>query len=175
MQKSNVPLQVLLTLLQNPLFKVHEVKGMRVVYLLSLQPLHIKGEMVRNLLPVEDTIDHVTTKQPHLYLVTSVRVDLVVLMDRLENVRCCRSVRKLQVVESFFVHRQLVSPLEVFDRHILQDYGYLTVGILKHQVSFHIFFLHLTHKFLELCRLHALVPPLRVNIDFIQRVRHLPT
>ena len=59
---------------------------MRVVDLLGLQPLHVKRKVVRYFLPVEYSVYHVTTKQTHLYLVTSVRVDLTILVNRLKYV-----------------------------------------------------------------------------------------
>lgn len=105
MQKGDVPLQVLLALLEDPLLEVDEIKGVRVLDLLGLQPLDKEGEVISNLLPIEDPIDHVTAEQPHLDLVASVRVDLAVLVDRFEDVRGRRSVRKLQVIEGFLVNR----------------------------------------------------------------------
>lgn len=92
MEESDVAFEVLLGFLEDPLFKVDEVEGVRVVYLLRLQPLYEEGEVIRYLLAVEDPVDHVAAEQPHLDLVTGVRVDLAVLVDRLEDVRCSRSV-----------------------------------------------------------------------------------
>jgi hypothetical protein len=62
MQEGDVSLQILLGLLQNPLLEVDEVEGVRVLDLLGLQPLDEEGEVVGDLLPEEDTVDHVTAE-----------------------------------------------------------------------------------------------------------------
>lgn len=59
---------------------------MRVVDLLGLEPLDEEGKVIVNLLPVEDTVDHVAAEEPHFDLVAGVRVDLCVLMDRFKDV-----------------------------------------------------------------------------------------
>jgi hypothetical protein len=71
----------LLRFLQDPFLEVDKVKSMRVLNFFSLQPFDEKREMVRYLLPVEDSVYHVAAEQPHLYLVTRVRVDLPVLVN----------------------------------------------------------------------------------------------
>ena len=81
MQESNVTFKVLLGLFEDPLLEVDEVEGMRVVDLASLQPFNVERKVVRNFLAVEDSVDHVTAKQPHLNLVSSVRVNLAVLVN----------------------------------------------------------------------------------------------
>lgn len=146
---------------------------MRVLYLLSLQPLDEKREVVRNLLSVEDSVYHVTTKQTHLYLVTSVRVDLTVLVNRLKNVRRCRTIRKLQLVESALIHCQLITLLEVLYRHILQHDRYLAVSILEHQMGLHVLLLHLRHELFVLRSLGTLQPLTRFYLGLSQTIRHL--
>ena len=69
MQQSNIPLQVRLSLLQNPLLEEDEVKGVRVLDSLGLQPFDEEWKVVVNLLPIEYSIDHMTAEQPHLYLI----------------------------------------------------------------------------------------------------------
>lgn len=54
---------------------------MGVLDLFGLEPLDEKREVVRNFLPVENSIYHVATEQPHLYFVPCVRVDLAVFVD----------------------------------------------------------------------------------------------
>lgn len=81
MEEGDVPFEVLLGLLEDPLLEVNEIEGVRVVNLTGLQPLDIKREVIGNFLPVEDPVDHVATKKPHLYLIPRVRVDLVVLVN----------------------------------------------------------------------------------------------
>lgn len=66
---------------------------------LALQPVDEVREIVRDLATVEDAVDHVAAEQTHLYLVSQVQVDLLVLVDALEYVRCCRTVREFQFVE----------------------------------------------------------------------------
>lgn len=88
MQQGNIFLQVLLLLLQDPLLEVQEVESVWVVYPFPLQPVHEVREVLRDLVPYEYPVYHVTTKQTHLYLVTQVRLDAFVLVDCLEYVRC---------------------------------------------------------------------------------------
>jgi hypothetical protein len=85
-QECDVALKILLRLLKNPLFKVYEIKSMRILYLFCLQPLNEKRKMIRNLLSVEYPVYHMTTKQSHFNFVTSMRVYLSVLVNRLENI-----------------------------------------------------------------------------------------
>ena len=62
MQKSNIPLQVLLRLLKDPLLEVDEIKGMRILDPLGLEPLDKEGEVISNFLPIEDPIHHMATE-----------------------------------------------------------------------------------------------------------------
>ena len=62
MEESDVTFKILLRFFQNPLLKVDEVKSVGIFYLFGLEPLHIKWEMVRNFLPIENTVDHVATE-----------------------------------------------------------------------------------------------------------------
>jgi hypothetical protein len=75
-QQRDVSLEVLLRLLQDPFLEVEEVKCVRVFDLLGFDPFDEEGEVVRNLLTVEDSIHHVAAEETHLDLVTRVRVDL---------------------------------------------------------------------------------------------------
>ena len=70
----------------NPLLEVVEIETMRVGDLPAGQPLAVTLEVVRNLLAVEDAVDHVATEETQLDLVARVGVDLLVLVDRLEDV-----------------------------------------------------------------------------------------
>ena len=88
-KKRDVSLQVLLTLLQNPFLKVDEVESMRIVNLFCLQPFDKEWKMVVYFLSVEDSVNHVTAEKAHLNLVSCVRVNFCVLMDRFKDVRCC--------------------------------------------------------------------------------------
>ena len=62
---------------------------MRIFYLLCLKPLDEEREMIRNLFTIKDPIDHVAAEQSHLYLISCMRINLIVLMDRLEDIGCC--------------------------------------------------------------------------------------
>ena len=88
--------------------------------------------MVRNFFSVENSIDHVTAEEPHFYLIPSMRVYFVVLVDRFKDVGGGGPVRKLEVVKSFFIDVEFIPFLKIFDWHILQHYSNFTVGVLKH-------------------------------------------
>ena len=62
MQFRNILLQIPLSLLMNPLFEVVEIKSIGVVDLPGLQPLNVVREIITHLLPVEYSVDHVTTE-----------------------------------------------------------------------------------------------------------------
>jgi len=85
-QKGDVALQILLRFLQYPPFEVYKVKSMRVLNLLGFQPLYEKRKVIRNLFPVKNSIDHVTTEQPHLYLVPSMWVYFRIFVYRFKYV-----------------------------------------------------------------------------------------
>jgi hypothetical protein len=92
MKKRDIPLQVLLRLLEDPLLKIDKIESVRVLYLLGFEPFHKEWEMVGDFLPIEDAVNHMATEQPHLDLVSCVGVDLRVLVNRLKNVRSSRPV-----------------------------------------------------------------------------------
>lgn len=131
MQFGYVLLQVLLGLFVDPLLEVVEVKSMRISDLSGLLPLDEKGEVVSHLLPVEDTVDHMAAEQTQFNFVTSVRMDLLVLMDSLENVGSRGSVGKLQLLKGLLIHLSLVPLSEVLNRHLAQHVSDLTIHILK--------------------------------------------
>ena len=99
MEESNVALKVLLSLFKDPLLEVDEVKGMRVVDFASLQPFNVERKVVWNFFAVEYSVDHMAAKQPHLDLVSSVRVNLTILMDRLKYVAGSRTITEFEVIE----------------------------------------------------------------------------
>jgi len=88
-EKSDVAFQILLRFLEDPSFEVDKVECVWVIYLFCFQPFNEKWEMIRNFFPVENSIDHMTTEQPHLNFVSCVRVNFTIFMDRFEDVRSC--------------------------------------------------------------------------------------
>jgi len=109
-----------------------------------------------------------TTKQSHLNFVASVRVDLVVLVNRLENVRSRRSVRKLKLVECFLIHSQFVSPVEVFYRNIVQNHIDFVVSVLIHQMRLHVLLYQLLQKLFKLWCFCRLLPFFTINVGICQ-------
>ena len=119
MQQGDILLQVVLSLLENPLLEINKIEGVGVADVLRLQPADEVGEIVWDLPPVEYPVYHVAAEQPHFYLVPQVQIDFLVLVDALEYMRSCRPVRKLQLIERSLAHCQRVSFLEIFYRHVL--------------------------------------------------------
>jgi hypothetical protein len=105
-------------------------------------------------------------EQPHLYLITGMRVYFVVLVDGFEDVRGGRPVGKLEVIESFFIDVKFVTFLKIFNRHVLQNYSNFAISVLKHKMCFHVLLFHFVHVSFEFHRFHAFVPPLVVNVGF---------
>lgn len=138
-KEGDVLFKVVLGLLVDPLLEVVEVEGVGVLDLALREPLVEVGEVVTHFLPVEDAVYHVAAEQSQLDLVPRVRVDLLVLVDALEDVRGRRPVRKFQIVEGFLVDLRLVALLEVFNRHFSKNMADFVVDILEQEMSFHIF------------------------------------
>lgn len=65
---------------------------MGVFDLLGLQPFDEKREVIRNFFSVKNSIDHMTAEKSHLYFVSSMWIDFVVLMDGLEDVGSGRAI-----------------------------------------------------------------------------------
>lgn len=61
-QQGYVLLQILLSFLQDPLLEIYEIESMRIFYLLILEPPYEKGKVIRDLLSVEYTIDHMAAE-----------------------------------------------------------------------------------------------------------------
>ena len=96
---SYIFLQILLSLIVNPLFEVVEVENVGVVDVSVVEPLYKKGKVVCHFFPVENAVHHVATEQSQLYLVSGMCMDLLVLVDGFENVRGGRSVCEFQLLE----------------------------------------------------------------------------
>ena len=127
---------------------------------LVLQPVYEMWEVVRDFLADEDPVDHVAAKQPHFYLVPQVQIDLLVLMDALENVRSCRSVREFQLIKTFLHNVQRVAFLEVLDRHVLNDVQNQSVSVLESELRFQLFLLEFITIFFVFFCLSAFLPGL---------------
>jgi hypothetical protein len=89
MKKGDVAFQILLSFLQNPSFEVNKVERMWIFDLFCLEPLDEKRKVIRNLFPVENSINHMTTKQSHLDFISSVRVYFCIFVYRFKNIRSC--------------------------------------------------------------------------------------
>jgi hypothetical protein len=154
----DVLLQIALGLLMDPLLEVVEIESIRVGDLSALEPLEVVGEVVGYLLAVKDAVDHMTAEETQLDLVTCVRMDFLVLVDGLEDVRGRRTVGELQLLEGFLSHLRFVSLLKVFDRHLSQHVPHLAVGVLEVQMRFHVLLLQQGHESLVLWGFNALLP-----------------
>ena len=55
---------------------------------LSLEPFYEKWKVLGHLFSIEDSVYHMAAEKPHFYLVSQMRVHLLILVDRFENVRC---------------------------------------------------------------------------------------
>lgn len=62
MEEGNIFFQVLLFLLQNPLFEIDKVKMMCIVYIFPLKPVHKIGEVFRHFRTRKYSVYHMTTK-----------------------------------------------------------------------------------------------------------------
>lgn len=95
MKLSNVFLEVVLSLIVDPLLEVMEIEDVRVTDLPVIEPLHEEWEVVTDFFSVENSVDHVAAKQPELNFISCMRMYLFVLMYRLEDMGCSRSVSEL--------------------------------------------------------------------------------
>lgn len=141
MEVGDVLLEVLLCLLVDPLLEVVEIKGMRVLDLPWGQPLAVSLEVIWYFLAVEDAVDHVAAEEAEFDLVAGVGMDLLVLVDRLEDVGSGWTVCKLQLVEGLLRHLGPVTFFEVFYVDLAQHVAGLVVAILKEKMCFHVLLL----------------------------------
>lgn len=62
MKMHNILLQVLLSLIMDPLLEIMEIKGITIFYFLIIQPFEVKFKITLQLLAIEDSIYHMTAK-----------------------------------------------------------------------------------------------------------------
>lgn len=137
---------------------------MGIIYFLPLQPVDKIWEIFRNVGSLENSIDHMTAKQPHFYFILQMWVNFSIVLDHFKNVRGCGSVRFFKIVKSFFVYLQGISKLEVFDWHIVYNILDQDVGVFKRKLRFKLFFLKFYHKKSIIICFGALLPSFRINI-----------
>lgn len=99
MELPNVLFEVVLSLVMDPLLEVVEIEHVGVRDMLCVEPLDKEWEVVSHLFSVEDSVDHMTTEESQLYLVAGVRMNFLILMDGLEDMRGRRPVCELQLLE----------------------------------------------------------------------------
>ena len=119
MQKSDVPFQVFLYFFIDPSLKVNKVKSVGIVNFFLLQPLHKERKMFQNFLSAKDSIDHVTTEQSHLDLVSQMWIYFLVFVNCLENIRGSWSIGEFELIEGFLSNLELVTFLKVFNWNVL--------------------------------------------------------
>jgi hypothetical protein len=129
--------------------------------------------MIFDFFPVEDSVDHVTTKQSHLNLVPGVGINFFVFMNDLENVRGCRSVSEFKIVKSFFCNGQFVSLVEILNRNFVDDSSDFIVSVFKHDLGLHDLFIELIDFFLILYSFSTLTPLAFSHSNFIQALWHV--
>jgi len=69
-QKGNVSLNILLGLFVDPSFEVYKVKCMRKLNFFLFYPLSEKWKVIQDFFTIENSVDHVATKEFHLYLIS---------------------------------------------------------------------------------------------------------
>jgi hypothetical protein len=62
-----------------------KIECIGIYYFSCSEPLVVALKVISNFLPVKDSIDHVAAKQAQLYLISCMRMDLLVLVDGLED------------------------------------------------------------------------------------------
>lgn len=136
---------------------------MWVFYTLLTQPVYEVGEVVRDLLPDENPVDHVAAEQTHFYFVTHVQVDLLVFVDGFEDVGGCRTVGELQLVKTLLSDVESISLFKVFDGHVLDYILDLGICIFECKLCLELFFLQFIAILLVLLSIHAFVPSFLFN------------
>lgn len=113
---------------------------MLISYSFPLQPFRKKWEVLIHLFSIENSIYHVTAEKSHLYFVPHMAVNVLVLMNVLENVRRCRSVRQFQLIENFLLYFQFVPFLEILYRNVVDNSTHFIECVFIHDVGLHILF-----------------------------------
>ena len=80
-------------------------------------------------------------KQPHFNFVSQMKVDSFVLVNALENVGSSRPVGELEFIKTLLIDVQGVPLFEVFDRHVLNNIGNLSVCVFESKLSFQLLLL----------------------------------
>jgi hypothetical protein len=88
MKQYDVLVKVLLGLAQNPFLEVNEVKSL-IRQSISNQPFDVILKVSFDFGWIEDAVDHMATEQSHLYFIFEVTFNGLVLMYKLEYMRCC--------------------------------------------------------------------------------------
>ena len=152
----------------DPLFEVVEVERVGVLDFPRLQPLRVVREVVIHLLPVENTVYHVAAKQPQLYLIPSVPMDLFVLVNCFEDVGCGGPVCEFQLFEGVLPHLRFVAPLKILDRHFSENMSDLAVDVFEVEMSLHVLLLEEGESCLVLRGLGGFFPVGLVNVGLLK-------
>lgn len=129
MQKCYVSLQILLDLFVNPSFEINEIKCLWEFYFLLFKPLWEKWKMIQNFLSVENSVNHMATKQSHFYLVSQMGINFLIFMNWLENIWCSWTIWKFKLIEKFLVDFKFVPSLKILNWNVLQDIFYFIVCV----------------------------------------------
>lgn len=158
--------------LEDPLLEIYKIEGVRIVDLLGFEPLDEEGEVIRYFLTVEDAVNHMAAEKSHLYLVSCMRVNFGILVNRFKDVGRGRTIGEFQLVERLLIDRQFISLFEVFDWHVFEDHIHFTVSVLIHDMSLHVLFLELAYELFEFRRFRAFQPSPTLNTNFLQAFGH---
>ena len=101
------------------------------------------------------------------------KVDSFVLMNALENVGSSRPVGELEFIKTLLIDVQGVPLFEVFDRHVLNNIGNLSVCVFESKLSFQLLLLQLMQVAFVLLCVCAFIPSLLLDICICQAFWHL--
>ena len=141
MQFGNILFQIMLCLLMDPLLEIMEVEGVRIRDLSYFQPFQKEWKIVSHFLAVENAVDHVAAEKTKFDFVASVRMDLFVFVDGLEDMRSGGSISEFKLFEGLLGDFRFVTLAKILDRHLTQHMTHLTVNILEVEMSLHVFLL----------------------------------
>lgn len=166
---SDVFLQVVLSLVVDPLLEIVEVEDVRVADVSGCQPLGEEGEVVAYFFAVEDSVDHVAAEESEFDFVAGVRVYLLVFMDGLEDVGGGGPVGELEFFEGVFCDIWFVSFLKIFDGHFSEYLCNFAVDIFEGEMCFHVFFLQMGEVLFVLWCFGAFFPVVFIDVSVGQR------
>ena len=147
---------------------------MRIIIFILFKPLYKIREMIKNLLSMENSINHMTTEEPHFDFISQMRIYLFIFMNTLKNIRSHWSISKFKFIKCLLCDLKFISLIKIFNRHLLNNSPSFSVSVFIQVMGFHILFLELGNIFSKVSCRDALFPFIYINVCFSKALWDFP-